>query len=394
MSRSIYQRSMSAIKDIEEFKLKIRCCRELKIPRYGNLYTHHVFVGKTDKTGCDLYHYSSVSSSFVSSGQITKVRLDYKEYNNISSPVRKIFNLKEKNGDKVYIVERHDYPKDEKAEDECIERAQQRLDEQNYSASCNNCESYVNWIFSGDNTSKQTEENLKKNVLGNMVDGASSRGAQHQIFQTPKALIEGACIVGKECIAVLGSTLEKMTDLIPTKTVSINNLKRMAHSPSSIKTMLNSNIMKLNVDSKVREELGKRMLSSDVLDVIKLGPTQNVLLEQLPSLVEKQHARSFVRQFKIDSVQRLQASSKSAAVGALKFNIASEILSLSIKIYKIKTDKHMTNDQQTQCYKREIGSSVGGVLGTFIGGTCMPIVGGFIGGFFGNIIGGAIGGWL
>lgn len=396
MSRSIYQRSMSAIKDIKEFQLKIQCCRELKIPRYGNLYTHHVFVGKTDITGCDLYHYSSVSSWLGSSGQITKVRLDYKEYDNISSPVRKIFNLKEKNGDEVYIVERRDYPKDKKAEDECIERAQQRLDEQNYYACCNNCESYVNWIFSGDNTSKQTENNLIKKVLGNMVDGASSRGAQHQLFQTPKAVIEGACIVGKECITVLGNTLEKMTHLIPTKTESINNLKRMAQqAPNSIKTALNSNIMQLNVGSKVHEELGKRMISSDVLDVIKQGPTQNVLLEQLPSLVEKQHARSLVRQVRIDGVERLQASSKSAAVGALKLNIASELVSLSIKIYQIKTDKNMTNDQQTRCYKKEIGSSVGGVLGTYVGGILMPpIIGGYIGGLLGNIIGGAIGGWF
>lgn len=119
---------MSDIVDIDQFIQKVRCCRELSIPRRGNLYTHHVFVGKKDEKECDLYHYSSVSSCLGSPGQITKVYLDYEEYRrNPSSPVREIFNLKERNGDTIYIVERRDYPKDKQTEYECIQRAEKRL---------------------------------------------------------------------------------------------------------------------------------------------------------------------------------------------------------------------------------------------------------------------------
>lgn len=145
-------KTMSDIVDIDQFIQKVGCCKELSIPRRRNLYTHHVFVGKKDEKGCDLYYYSSVSSCLGSPGQITKVHLDYEEYRrNPSSPVREIFNLNERNGDTIYIVERRDYPKDKQTEYECIQRAEKRLGEQRYSAYCNNCERYVNWILSGDN---------------------------------------------------------------------------------------------------------------------------------------------------------------------------------------------------------------------------------------------------
>lgn len=390
---------MSVIEDIDQFIQKVRCCRELKIPRHGNLYTHHVFVGKKDKRGCDLYHYTSVSSCLGSPGQITKVHLDYEEYRSDTySPIREIFDLKKRNGDKIYIVKRRDYPKNKQSENECIQRAEKRLGEQSYSACCNNCESYVNWIFSGDNTSEQAENDIGKNVLGNIVDGAFSRGAQHQMAQIPITVPVVLGIIGGKCISVIGNRLEKMIDLIPTQTVSLNTLKSMTHSPNKIKTLLNSNFMKLNVhiDPKMREELGKRIISWDTFDFTKQGPTQHFLLEQIPSLVKKQDAKSLVRQLKIDGVQQLQASSKSAAAGAFKLNIIAETVSLLVKMYQIKTDAHLTNDQKTRSYKRELGSYVGGVLGTLIGETCIPIpiIGGYLGGVIGNTIGGAIGGAL
>lgn len=388
---------MSVIEDIDQFIQNVQCCRELKIPRHGNLYTHHVFVGKKDNRGCDVYHYTSVSSCLGSPGQITKVHLDYEEYRrDTSSPVRKIFNLKKRNGDKIYIVERRDYPKDKRTENECIQRAEKRLGEQSYSACCNNCESYVNWIFSGDNTSEQAENDLKKNVLGNIVDGASSRGVQHQMAQIPITVPMVLGIVGGKCISVIGNTLEKMTDLIPTQTVSINTLKGMTNFQNNIQTMLNNNFMKFSehVNPKMREELGKGIIFQDTFEFTKKVPTQNFLQGQFPSLVEKQHARSFLNEVKTDSVQRLQASSKSAAARAFKFNIAAEIVFLLVKMYRIKNDTHMTNDQKTRSNKREFGSSVCGVLGRLIGEGCMPIVGGYIGGFIGNMLGGAIGGAL
>lgn len=104
--------------------------------------------------------------------------------------------------------------------------------------------------------------------------------------------------------------------------------------------------------------------------------------------------RSTVRQAKIETVQKVQEARKAVAEKASNFQISSEIMSLSYKIYSIKTDTNMTDDQKTQSYKREIGSSVGGVAGTLLGQASIPIVGGYIGGFIGNMIGGAIGGVL
>lgn len=52
-------------------------------------------------------------------------------------------------------MDRDDYPESERAENECIAKAELRLGETNYSIAFNNCESYINWIFSGDNTSNE-----------------------------------------------------------------------------------------------------------------------------------------------------------------------------------------------------------------------------------------------
>lgn len=368
---------MSVIVNIDQFIQKVRCCRELKIPRYGNLYTHHVFVGKKDEKGCDLYHYSSVSSCLGSSGQITKVHLDYEEYRrNPSSPGRDIFDLKKSNSNTIYIVERRDYPKDKQTEYECIQRAENRLGEQSYSARYNNCQSYVNWIFSGDNTSEQTENDFKKIVLSNMVDGVSSRGAQHQMTQIPDTATKVLGFVGEKCVDFVGNNIEKMVDLIPVQTVSINTLKSMTNSANDIKTLLNSDMVKLKVDSKIREELGKMIKPTNVWDVIDHGPKQNALLEQFQYHAQKQCMRSTVREGKIEIVQKVQAARKSAAAGAPTIQVGSEIISLSIKIYSIKSDTNMADDQKTQSYKREIGSSVGGVAGTLLGQAYIPIVGG------------------
>lgn len=386
---------MSVIVNIDQFKQKVRCCRELKIPRYGNLYTHHVFVGKKNKKGCDLYHYTSVSSCLGSSGQITKVHINFQEYRrNTSSPGREIFDLKGSNGDTIYIVERRDYPKDKQTKYECIQRAEKRLGEQSYSACSNNCQSYVNWIFSGDNTSEQTENDFKKNVLGNMVDGASSRGTQHQMAQVPDTTTKVLGMAAEICVELIGNTLEKMVDQIPVQTVSINSLKSVTNSANNIKTLLNSDIVKTKVDSKIREELGKMIKPTNVWDVIDHGPKQNALLEQFQYHAQKQCMRSTVRQAKIETVQKVQEARKAVAEKASNFQISSEIMSLSYKIYSIKTDTNMTDDQKTQSYKREIGSSVGGVAGTLLGQASIPIVGGYLGGFIGNMIGGAISGVL
>lgn len=141
------------IYDIRGLKRNLRPCQEIIIYRPQLDYYHHVFVGDANELECNLYHYSYNKESFWFSppAQIKKERLIYALYN-VDESVKKIFDFK--NGDKVIIVNRNDYPKLEN-EAICIERAESRLGEKRYSIAFNNCESYVNWIFSGDNTSKQ-----------------------------------------------------------------------------------------------------------------------------------------------------------------------------------------------------------------------------------------------
>lgn len=164
---------MSSIMNIEQFKQRIRCCRELEILRPFFGYTHHVFIGEVDEKGCNIYHYTAYFKSDHSIGKVAKVRLDYENHQR----VRRIFNFEK--GHRVIIVDRSDYPTNEEDEKNCIKRAQSRLGEENYSFVCNNCESYVNWIFKNDNTSNQIKESLKKQIIGNVLDGIFSSGIQH-----------------------------------------------------------------------------------------------------------------------------------------------------------------------------------------------------------------------
>lgn len=164
---------MDRITNIDEFQQNIRSCIELRIQRSKLGYYHHVFVGDVDTDGCDLYHYKSKSSlSFVSfpPAQITKVRLQYKTHNTCSE-ILSIFNFNR--GDTVEIVDRRDYPTTDQKRKECIKKAKSRLGETQYTASFNNCESYVNWIFSNDNSSEQASQSLLNYLLTLMLDELS-----------------------------------------------------------------------------------------------------------------------------------------------------------------------------------------------------------------------------
>lgn len=164
---------MDRITNIDEFQQNIRSCIELRIQRSKLGYYHHVFVGDVDTDGCDLYHYKSKSSlSFVSfpPAQITKVRLQYKTHNTCSE-ILSIFNFNR--GDTVEIVDRRDYPTTDQKRKECIKKAKSRLGETQYTASFNNCESYVNWIFSNDNSSEQASKSLLNYLLTLMLDELS-----------------------------------------------------------------------------------------------------------------------------------------------------------------------------------------------------------------------------
>lgn len=183
---------MSAITSIDQFKLEIRCCIELAIQRRKFGYTHHVFIGNVDDYGCDLYHYAfSVIPAFKfnSPGKITKVRLNYERYR-ACAEILSIFNFD--NGDVVFIVNRDDYPSDKNSEEDCIKKANSRLGEEMYSASDNNCQSYVNWIFSNDNTSKQIKSSPSKRFAADAVDGLCSTGLLHPLMHLASGVIHNS----------------------------------------------------------------------------------------------------------------------------------------------------------------------------------------------------------
>lgn len=371
---------MSAIKHIDQFKQEIRCCRELAIPRLNDSYRHHVFVGRVDKKGCYLYHYESVSSGAEFPGQIRKVYLDFEKYRQDSSyKVRNIFNLDGENGGVVFIVKRKYYPKSDVAENECIKRAEMRLGEQSYCAVCNNCESYVNWIFSGDNMSKQAEESVTMNIVGNTIDEAKSRGVQRQVSQTHKTLP-----VATKKIASKFESRFQLTDLIdyfiPTATASINSLKGNTPSPNDIKSVLNSDTLKLNMPSKMREEISKMTLS---WDVINLGPPQNrIMYEEFQSRAQKHWIKSAVGKIKNNIVEKVGYLSFAFTFG---IHFYSEISSLSKKLEDFKNDEHMTPDQK---------SYINNKIGSYLGQTVFPCIGGHVGGLIGSAVGGVIGGTL
>lgn len=147
---------------IRQFKQDIECCREVRIYRPFGDYYHHVFVGKVYENGCDIYHYASgLFFKGFPNGKITKVRLQYETYNTCPE-ILAIFNFNK--GDVVEIVNRSDYPKTKQEEEKCIEKANSRVGEMLYTASFNNCESYVNWIFSNDNSSKQAIDSALKSL--------------------------------------------------------------------------------------------------------------------------------------------------------------------------------------------------------------------------------------
>lgn len=158
------------IRNIEDFKINIQSCRELIIPRKSYIYNHHVFVGEANESGCDLYHYASRNEllfNICPPGKIMKVRLNYQTYDT-SSDILKIINFPE--GGTVFIANRQDYPQTMAERNACIEKANSRVDEMKYSASFNNCESYVNWIFANDNTSNQSKESWLKYFSTLVVD--------------------------------------------------------------------------------------------------------------------------------------------------------------------------------------------------------------------------------
>lgn len=163
---------MPVITSINQLKQDVRTCREIAIQRFG--YKHHVFVGIVDEYGCDLYQYSCNLESaieFNGLGKITRIKLYFEKRS-----CEEILKCNFDKGDKLYLIQRDDYPNDEEAEKNCIKRAQLRVGEQKYFLVNNNCESYVNWIFANDSASKQNTTCIMNRTVGNAFDGMFSTG--------------------------------------------------------------------------------------------------------------------------------------------------------------------------------------------------------------------------
>lgn len=156
-----------------QLKREIRPCRELAIQRKLG-YTHHVFVGEIDEFGCTIYQYSFNLESAIhykSPGKITMTKL-YFEDRSCAESLHCYFDKE----DKLLLMKREDYPNDVEEEENSIKRAQSRVDEELYSLDSNNCESFVNWVFSNDNTSKQITISIQNQIIGNAFDGVFSTG--------------------------------------------------------------------------------------------------------------------------------------------------------------------------------------------------------------------------
>lgn len=157
-----------------QLKREIRPCRELAIQRKLG-YTHHVFVGEMDEFGCNIYQYSCNLESAIHykpPGKITMAKL-YFEDRSCAEILHYYFDKE----DKLLLMKRDDYPNDDEEEENCIKRARSRVGEELYSLDSINCESYVHWVFSNDNTSKQITISIKNQIIGNAFDGVFSTGA-------------------------------------------------------------------------------------------------------------------------------------------------------------------------------------------------------------------------
>lgn len=114
-------------------------------------YYYYVFVGEVSENGCDFYYYKFLIIVYLKCKvfvKILKVRFDFGD-EEVSLEILFIFNIE--GGDKVEFVKWSDYFKFKNVEEDCIIRVELRLDEEMYFLICNNCESYVNWIFVNDN---------------------------------------------------------------------------------------------------------------------------------------------------------------------------------------------------------------------------------------------------
>lgn len=391
---------MSVTKDlIDKFQLNIQSCREIRIFRKKYGYYHHVFVGEVSDNGCDLYHYHCAIIPFLkckAPGKISKVRLNFED-NELSSEILEIFNIDDENKD-FEIVPRTDYPKDRKAEEDCIKRAKLRLDEEKYSLTCNNCESYVNWIFANDNSSQQAESCTENILIGNAIDGGISRGVEHIIKHAITGIIQAW--------EKLKKAFEYIRDIIPSWYDLFKKLKEGPHIFIKFCKEIFNKFQIMVTETSVEKiftkasELFKTVptdLKQSVIQLIKavIEAAKNVGPDNYEKIINS--AKQIVKRIADEIKKKSDKEAKEqTSPTALRFAVVSEMASLLKIMLTIYYDNKMTKKQKAQSVSRELFSSIFGVIGSTIGQILVPIpmVGSIVGGVLGNIAGGAFGGSL
>lgn len=391
---------MSATKDFidRKFKQEIKSCRELRILRKKCGYHHHVFVGEVSENGCDLYHYKFSITAYLkckAPAKISKVRLDFGD-EEVSSEILSIFNIE--GGDKVEFVKRSDYPKSKNAEEDCIIRAESRLDEEMYSLTCNNCESYVNWIFANDNSSQQAESCIKNNLICNAIDGITSRGVIRPLHYILSGIIQASKTVN--------NGFEYLEDIMPSWYDLSKIIKYVPHffidTCKAISNKVQSRLPEMSKEisiNKAKENV--ETLATDLKDSIIQ------FINALTEAAKKLNRDSFLNI--ISSSKRIvkevcKAMEKKSdkktkderSPTAVKFDVIFEIAFSFKMILNIYNNEWMTEQQKVANLGRELFSSLFGLVGKSIGQILItdPIKGSLVGGVIGNAAGGAFGGTL
>lgn len=385
------------IKDVLGLKHHLRPCCQLTIQRKKYGYNHHVFIGSVDQFGCDIYHYKLVLKplwKLNSPAQVTKARLDYSSYSD-DKEIQKIFNFE--NGETVILVNRNDYPQNKDAEVNCIRRAESRVGARNYSVAFNNCESYVNWVFSGDNTSWEYENApLLKQMFANVVDvmassvfklsylilrlWKSSRSPRQQRSQKQNNIghtfkkeeremskLNGShleLIVQKENNSQPELTyLERCPEQVDKSFMEISSIRQIAEKEWDASIPDFVTCRKFSSSYYIREferslaRGGTRFFDGDIFRNNKLNVRQ-CLLRDLNSSVTMQYDTT-EEIFDTIGIGR----SMFAKLSAYKF----EGMELILKSYRNKGDLFMTDAQIDKRVFRDVFSGTGGVYGCVYG---------------------------
>lgn len=325
---------MSAITSIDQFKREIRCCIELAIQRRKFGYTHHVFIGDVDDYGCDLYHFAfSVIPAFKfnSPGKITKVRLNYERYR-ACAEILSIFNFD--NGDVVFIVNRDDYPSDKNSEEDCIKKANSRLGEEMYSASDNNCQSYVNWIFSNDNTSKQIKSSPSKRFAADAVDGLCSTGLLHPLMHLASGVIHNSDTSKDTIVTMIPKKKTPSEDLVEKEK---NLIAQKSEKENKKIQPQEKKKLKKNKSKEVKKENhGEKSMNA----VSSLEKTKNKKIKE-DTGISNPHTNKKKTNAKIEikQPQSFKDTIKSAEMTGRTGSLESQKLETESKIFKTKISK-------------------------------------------------------